>query len=233
MSRNYMSVRQLLNDGDEENLDLIRSYKSDLEGMLQAFESGISELQSSTETLDDEIKSFDVLDDFFNDPQGLSNIDLYLDTIYDINQGVQLNAVTSSIALSAIGILETLKTIRGENPNFTFGVSQIEEFTDKAVVDNAALQTEILKGEAEVALSEDVRELAEQTEERHGQLLKNVSDYHEHQILRNAHVKRALSLCLTSGVYDTIELSGTIEDKEAAVRNLMNFTLECLVEQSP
>lgn len=231
MSRNYMSVRQLLNDGDEENLELIRSYRSDLEGMLQAFESGISELQTSTENLDDEIKSFDVLDDFFNDPQGLSNIDLYLETIYEINQGVQLNAVTSSIALSAIGILETLKTIKEENPEFTLGVSQIEEFTDKAIVDNAALQSEILKGEAEVSLSEDVRDLAEETKERHDQLLSKVKDYHENQILRNSHVKRALGICLTSGVYDTIDLSGTIEDKEAAVRNLMDFTLECLAEQ--
>lgn len=225
--RNVMTVRELLSSEDEELTSELQGYARQLEEMTLAFQQAILELDSSTENLDREIRSFTILDNLFNDPEGMNRIDAYLENLYDIIQDEQLNSVTSSIALSALGILETLREIKLENPGFNLQLNQLQTYIEEIQVKNAGLQSQVLALEAETETSGSVLEISETVQAQHEVLGGKLNRFRKTEILRNGHVTRALNSCLSLGLADTIGVNH-LKEKEQAVRNLMDFALECL-----
>jgi hypothetical protein len=227
-----MTVRELITAEDEEFKSELRGYETQLNEMTLAFQQAILELDNSTSNLDQEIRSFNILDDFFNDPDGMNRIDTYLNILYETINGSELNSVTSSIALSALGILETLKEIKLENPGFNLQLEQLQAYMETIQAENTGLQTEILALEAETQLSGDVRMLSENVYGEHEALQKKLAKYRKTEILRNPYVTRTLDTCLSLGLADTVGVS-LIREQEQAVRNLMDFALECLQDKFP
>jgi hypothetical protein len=138
--------------------------------------------------------------------------------------------VTSSIALSALGILETLKEIKLENPGFNLQLNQVQGYIEDIQIENAGLQTDILALSAGTELSGDVLKLAGDVSDHHALLNKKLEKYRKSEVLRHPHVTRALETCISLGLSNTIGLS-ELKEKEIAVRNLMDFALECLQDK--
>lgn len=225
--RNVMTVRELLNEEDEQTLSELRGYETQLNQMLVTFRNAISELDSSTANLDREIRSFTILDLFFNDPEGMNRIQAYLDDLYELVENETLNSVTSSIALSALGILEALREIQLENPGFQLQLNQLQTYIEQVREENEHLQTELVSARTEAEDSKNVLDLSEQVSSEHEVLQAKVDKFHKNEILRNGHVRRALDTCISTGLFSTIGVS-TIKEKERAMQNLMDFVLECL-----
>lgn len=231
-TRNVLTVRELLTPEDEELKLELQDYAGQLDEMAIAFQRAISDLDSSTANFDREVRSFTILDNFFNDPEGMKRIDAYLENLYDVIRDEQLNSVTSSIALSALGILETLREIRLENPGFNLGLNQIQTYLGDIQIEKAGLQSQVLALEAETETSGSVLELSGAVETQHGVLESKLDKLRKTEILRNGHVTRSLDNCLSLGLIDTIGVTH-FKERERAVRNLMDFALECLQEKSP
>jgi hypothetical protein len=225
-----MSIRELLSEEEEVDIEKLRACKSELEEITSAFQNALADLDYSTENMDREIKSFDILDAFFNDPQGLDNIQGYINSLNDMISGEPLNAVTSSIALSASGIMEALREIKARNPGFTLQHTQIQDYIDHTNAETGTLQAQLLIEEAQAELSEEVRNLALTADEAQVKLMEGVDFYRKNEILRGRHVRRALDNCLSLGIQDLVA-NASLREKEEAVRNLMDFALGCVGEQ--
>lgn len=230
--RNVMTVRELITTEDEELKSELRGHEARLNEMTLSFQRAILELDSSTSNLDQEIRSFDILDNFFNDPEGMSRVDAYLKIFYETIDDSELNSVTSSIALSALGILEALKEIKLENPDFNLQLEQLQTYKETIQAENTGLQTEMLALEAEAQVSEDVRVLSENVYGEHEALQEKLAKYRKSEVLRNPYVTRSLDICLSLGLADTVGVS-LIREQARAARNLMDFALECLQEKFP
>lgn len=234
-SRSILDIRQLLTPDESGNNVEVQEYRQNLEGMDLEFTSAIDYLQNSSQNLDREISSFGLLDEFLYDPEGVSKIDEYIEKLENLLVSEELNAVTSSIALSTLGIFNLFKDVKDNTPNFQ--ASLLSQYIQQAQESKAQAMTEYLMAESEREYSNQTLELALQVLEKKNTLIQNLEEYNQKIISRSSQLKRHFQMSETSGILDIYNANlGTsqlkkntmhVEVENQAMRNLLDFTMEC------
>lgn len=235
--RSILDIRQLLSPQDTENIIDVQEYRQNLEEMDLEITSAIQQIQNSSQNLDREISSFGLLDEFLYDQEGVSKIDDYIARLEDLLVSEELNAVTSSIALSTLGIFNLFKDVKDNTPNFQ--ASLLPQYIQQAQESKAQAMTDYLLAESEREYSKQTLDLALQVLDKKNSLIHNLQEYNQKVVSRSSHLRRHFDVSDASGILDIYNTglgasqlkrdTMHVEVENQAMRNLLDFTLECSV----
>lgn len=234
-NESVMDVRQLLLPGDLENMSEIMSDREELEIMNRELTDAIDYLDESTENIDREISSFRLLDRFLYDPLGIEHLEDYITELHELIDTSDLNAVTSSIALSTLGTLEMYKQIRDTIPGFDPAL--ITQYLDEAQQAKAMAMTELMVVESEVSFGTDTLNYARKTLEKKITFKERLKSYNDQVVARAPHLFRHHNIVNSTGLIDIFSSKPEIsvintqifesDVNSKAAENMVEFTLEC------
>lgn len=230
-----MDIKQLNTENDLDTITELQSHWDELQQMDLELTNGIQFLDSSKANLDNEIQSFRLLDEFLNDPDGFSKIDQYIDNLNNLIESVELNAVTSSIALSTIGTFELFKYIMSVNPDFN--PSLLPQYINQVQTENASVMSELLIAESEAAISSRTLEYAKTVLDKKFEFGEKLKRYNEDVVNRAPHLNRHQTIIQDTGITDifgSIPQSATenlrlleTNISHIAANNMIEFSFEC------
>lgn len=219
-NESIMDIKQLNTQSDMDTISELRSHWDELQQMDLSLTEGIKFIDSSKDNLDSEIKSFDLLDRFLNDPLGFSKIDQYINELNEIIENVELNAVTSSIALSTIGTFELFKYILQTNPDFNPAL--LPQYIQEVQEDKAGLMSELLTAESETALSSRTLEYAKTVLDKKIEFQEKLKRYNEDVVSRTPHLDRHQNIVHNTGV---LQAFGATPRSASACHQLLESTI--------
>lgn len=219
-NESIMDIKQLNTQSDMDNISELQSHWDELQQMDLNLTEGINLIDSSRDNLDSEIKSFDILDRFLNDPLGFSKIDHYIHELNDTIENVELNAVTSSIALSTIGTFELFKYISQTNPDFNPAL--LPQYIQEMQEEKAGLMSELLTAESESVLSSRTLEYAKTVLDKKIAFQEKLKRYNEDVVNRTPYLDRHQSIVHSTGV---LQVLGTTPSSVSACHQLLESTI--------
>lgn len=237
-AESIMDVRQMLMPGELEKMVEIQSHRAELEIMDTELTNAIQYLDESSANIDREIESFKLLDQFLYDPIGFEKIEEYIDTLHNLIDNSDLNAVTSAMALSALATLEMFKQIRDTVPGFNPAL--LPQYLEEAQLAKAAAMSELMIAESEFDYGRETLDYAKKTLEKKFTFQERLKSYNETVVSRAPHLFRQHAIVESTGVIDIYsvkpEKAGIdtqifeADVHTKAAENTVEFTLECARE---
>jgi hypothetical protein len=223
------NVQDYLTPSELSSLIGLQTDFENLQNIDEEFTSANQSLISARQNIDSEINAFNILDGFLYDENGLSRIDFWLSSINNVLNVTELNPVNSVMALGTKAVLEVVKYIKTNDPEFELSsyetrISEIE------------LENQVLKGKKntlimETDFSKVVVNLANTVQKKHEQLQKNLIGYHKDIVNRSPHVERFTSIINSLNIHPPINTLEMSEVEKKGRENLLNFWTECLKAQ--
>lgn len=229
-NQSTMGVREYLTPTDAENLDCINQEYENLQAINFEFQNAIQGIQSARQNIDREISSFNVLDQFLYDEQGVEKVEQYSQQIDQLINTVDLNPVNSSMALGTKAILDAVKYAKDADPNF-----QIMNLENRIGV----LESDILEKGAEkntlemkTAFSNVVVDLSKDVESKHITLLQGIDRYTREVKNRSGNVERTFQIINNINLPQVTNLVTPSNIEAEAGKNLFLFMSSCLRAQN-